>query len=289
MPYTLKPNKIFAKDPNGTGYLPQNVIAENTTADMISEIEAAGNSQKNTVNAAGTTQKNAVDAAGSNQISAINSAGKTQTDAIDAKSDEIDQKMQNADSIIDRIDAAESLISELQSLIDLVHPVGSIYMSLDSTDPGQLFGGTWAQIKGRFLLSTGTPDDNSNSLYGTDLTYDGTNKYNESTPGSTGGESRHTLSESELPEHSHRALGKPGDSSTTKWRFPILQDIANTSGWHHGVENPSAGSGLTVPGCLDANSGGNVGLTQYTGAVGNNAAHNNLPPYMAVNMWRRTA
>ena len=32
------------------------------------------------------------------------------------------------------------------------YPVGAIYMSVDSTNPGSIFGGTWEQIKGRFLL-----------------------------------------------------------------------------------------------------------------------------------------
>ncbi len=34
-----------------------------------------------------------------------------------------------------------------------MHPIGSIYMSLDPTDPSLLFGGTWEQIEGRFLLA----------------------------------------------------------------------------------------------------------------------------------------
>ena len=39
-------------------------------------------------------------------------------------------------------------------LLDMVYPVGSIYMSVNSTDPSVLFGGTWAQIIGRFLWAT---------------------------------------------------------------------------------------------------------------------------------------
>lgn len=36
------------------------------------------------------------------------------------------------------------------------YPVGSIYMSVNSTNPGELFGGTWEQIQGRFLLGQGS-------------------------------------------------------------------------------------------------------------------------------------
>ena len=37
-----------------------------------------------------------------------------------------------------------------------IYPVGSIYMSINSTDPSELFGGEWEQIKDRFLLACGT-------------------------------------------------------------------------------------------------------------------------------------
>ena len=35
------------------------------------------------------------------------------------------------------------------------YPIGSIYMSLDSTNPADIFGGVWEQIKDTFLLATG--------------------------------------------------------------------------------------------------------------------------------------
>ena len=46
MPYTLKPNKLFVKDPNGDGYLPQNVVTDRTTADMVQTINTAGAAQQ---------------------------------------------------------------------------------------------------------------------------------------------------------------------------------------------------------------------------------------------------
>lgn len=310
MPYALKPNKIFAKDPNGTGYLPQNVVTDNTTADIVSQIKAVGTTQKNAVNeagetklnsietagenhleainSAGTTQTNAVNTAGTTQANAVNAAGKTQTDAIDAKSAEIDQKMQNADSIIDRIDAAESLITELQTLIDLVHPVGSIYISLDSTDPGQLFGGTWEAISGRFLLGVGAPANNSNVFWGEDLTYDGVNKYGESV-GVTGGTSRTELNEGNLPEHAHRAVGKPGESND--WVFPILKNVPNYTGaWTFSrVEESGDTYVLFASHAVDGHGYTDVEEIVYTGATGNGTPHNNMPPYLAVYMWKRTA
>lgn len=49
MPYTLKPNKLFVKDPEGGGFLAQNVIAEQTTEEMVAEIQTEGTAIKNTI------------------------------------------------------------------------------------------------------------------------------------------------------------------------------------------------------------------------------------------------
>ena len=65
--------------------------------------------------------------------------------------------------------------------MDLIYPVGSIYLSVGTTSPATLFGGTWVQLKDRFLIGAG-------------------NNYSN---GATGGETSHTLTASELPSHSH--------------------------------------------------------------------------------------
>ena len=35
-------------------------------------------------------------------------------------------------------------------------PIGSIYISMVSTNPGTLFGGTWVRMENRFLLGAGS-------------------------------------------------------------------------------------------------------------------------------------
>ena len=82
----------------------------------------------------------------------------------------------------ERLDTLEEQVGDL---IDRIYPVGAIYISVNSTDPSILFGGTWEQIEGRFLLA-------SNSTY---------------TAGSVGGEAMHTLTTNEMPSH-HHALGQ---------------------------------------------------------------------------------
>ena len=140
------------------------------------------------------------------------------------------------------------------NIFDLIYPVGSIYMSVNSTSPEVLFGGTWEQIQGKFLLGMSS----SYSL------------------GSTGGEAQHTLTEAEMPSHNgHLSAGITGTAPYEK-------------GNYKGYLNSST---MTAYG--DIGRGWNV----YSGnemhpaseAVGGGNAHNNMPPYLAVAMWKRTA
>ena len=40
-------------------------------------------------------------------------------------------------------------------LLDMVYPIGSLYMSMNETDPSELFGGSWERIKDRFIYANG--------------------------------------------------------------------------------------------------------------------------------------
>lgn len=74
------------------------------------------------------------------------------------------------------------IVQGTNDLFDKIYPIGSIYMSINNTNPSVLFGGSWQQIKDTFLLSAG---DNY-------------------TAGDIGGEANHTLTVDEIPSHSHR-------------------------------------------------------------------------------------
>lgn len=85
----------------------------------------------------------------------------------------------NADNTSDSTKLAATLLA--------VYPVGSIYMSTNSTNPSALFGGTWvAYATGRVIVGVGTSDQ-------------------AFAAGATGGESTHLLtsSESGVPVHTH--------------------------------------------------------------------------------------
>lgn len=72
--------------------------------------------------------------------------------------------------------------------VNLIYPVGSIYMSIISKNPGEIYGGIWQRIaKGRAIV--GVDEDDSDF----------------STAEKTGGEKEHTLTIAEMPSHSHGA------------------------------------------------------------------------------------
>ena len=125
------------------------------------------------------------------------------------------------------------------------YPVGSIYTSANSTSPAELFGGTWEQLKDRFLLATG---DNYQA-------------------GSTGGEAQHKLTVEEMPKHQHELVA----SATTTNQSGIL----DKSGQY--LARSDAGGDNKLHWCT------------FTSTKGNGEKHNNMPPYLAVYMWKRIA
>lgn len=53
---------------------------------------------------------------------------------------------------------------------DRIYPVGSLYMSVSSTDPSTLFGGTWTKIEGSFLYGTNNTPKRTGGSKTTDST-----------------------------------------------------------------------------------------------------------------------
>ena len=134
--------------------------------------------------------------------------------------------------------AAKVDVTSLNAYWQTIYPLGAIYMSVSSTSPATLFGGSWTQLKDRFLLAVGD-------------TY--------KSAGLIGGEADHTLTVAEMPSHRHGA----------------------SDGQFHAYTG-SNGS--------DTVSGGtNFKSIQYTAYAGGGGAHNNMPPYLAVYMWKRIA
>ena len=139
----------------------------------------------------------------------------------------------------------------LAEIMLALYPVGSIYMSVNSTSPASLFGGTWEQLKDRFLLGAGS-------------TY---------SAGDTGGEATHKLTINEIPSHAGHLYGNAGGvdgkgDAKGRWLAEIKNNGSSTSyGWNYK----------------------NNEYYPANRSLGGGAAHNNMPPYLAVYMWKRVS
>lgn len=154
------------------------------------------------------------------------------------------------------------------AVCNLIYPVGSIYLSVNTTSPATLFGGTWERIKDKFLLGVGD-----------------TYSLND-----TGGEAQHTLVQSEIPAHTHDVTGDTGGGGSHSHNIGADLDAKYvTSGTRslslHG--NGVSGAGRTIASSSVSNHTHNISL--ISSSVGGGTAHNNMPPYITVNIWKRTA
>ena len=198
------------------------------------------------------------------------------------------------------------------------HPIGSLYWSSDSTDPGQLFGGTWAAIKDCFVWAKGD-SDTVNATGGAKtvtLLTENLPSHSHSIGGSTGAESSHTHSLnshthsfSGSQSHGHEIYGKKIGSYSDSRCFGIAtngiigNDLeASTLGY---VTNTTAGGGsraiikaatVTISGTTGQSSGSTGSGTSHshtlpanTGSTGSGTAVNKMPPYIVKYCWERTA
>lgn len=170
-------------------------------------------------------------------------------ETVDELTSALQKAVNDAKSTVDQL---KNNTLKLSDAWKYVYPVGSIYMSVSSTSPATLFGGTWAALGGRFLI-------------GADSTY---------SAGSTGGEATHTLTAAEMPAHKHN-----------------LSDDARAHSIYWGMKDADVHAGIDM--ARGTGTSNNIGTKQTdwatTGTAGKGQAHNNMPPYLSVYMWKRTA
>ena len=185
--------------------------------------------------------------------------------------------------------------NDLQSFLLKVYPVGSIYISYNSTNPGTLFGGTWENYgSGRVLkgINSGTAGQTGGSSTVTLSTANlpaHTHTYDKANA-NTGS---HTLTIAEMPSHSHEFI--TGGEAFVTWSNTSA-DFMNVNagllfgdkGWFYDrtkntskINSTGGGQGHTHPISITSTNTGSAGSTNPT-------AINVQDPYITVYMWRRT-
>lgn len=207
------------------------------------------------------------------------------------------------------------------ALLDLIHPIGTLYWTSKAPsangDPNVLFGGTWVQIKDRFILAAG--DTYSN--------------------GTTGGEATVTLTVNQMPSHNHGGSTGSGGVDHTHGMdhrhytgngdayTPAAGSTGGAGGHSHSVNGigssvngfifiggPAVGSAPVDTNQVEDHSHswgawstnaryiGNEGVyrsstdgasayahTHSITTAGGDQPHNNMPPYVVKYCWERTA
>lgn len=126
------------------------------------------------------------------------------------------------------------------------------WASDDPTSPASFIGGTWEQIKDRFILAAGD-------------TY---------AAGSTGGEAKHSLTKLENGPHSHEVVALGND----KWYYKT----SNPVGIKFQTQYHTLINDISIVGTADESAG-----YLATNSSGTGQPHNNMPPYTATYIWRR--
>lgn len=156
-------------------------------------------------------------------------------------------------------DLSEEILTK-KEIFEMIYPIGSIYMSVSSTNPKTLLGfGEWsAWGSGRVPVGVNSSDTEFSSVE------------------KTGGEKTHTLIQNEMPNHRHNVELTYYQNSTNF--------ITNINRSNNG-KIPAARSDATLYYYgTDFTEGG--GYTQITN-TGGSQAHNNLQPYITCYMWKR--
>lgn len=157
---------------------------------------------------------------------------------------------------------------QARQILDIVYPIGIIQQFYDNTNPNTIMHGqTWVKLENVFLYGSGTKS-----------------------VGAVGGEANHTLTVNEMPSHTHtQNAHNHGLYSNNGYNSNCFGFGDSNSG--KGVAGMYRNEG-TVGLYYKCRNDGQQ-LMEYVAATnqstGGSRAHNNMPPYRVVGIWRRTA
>lgn len=151
-------------------------------------------------------------------------------------------------------------MSNFVNLLDIIYPVGSVYITFSDISPVDSVGGSWEKIDGKFLYATSTPNQTGGSL-----------------------------------KHSHKyglnyamwwfTIGSLSDNE--KWILPLKTwdedgNITDQPSIKGKTNNTFVNSGLNNSAVSKGQNGvySNIAQSEYVST---------LPPYITCNMYKRIA
>lgn len=160
-------------------------------------------------------------------------------------------------------------VAAISDLVNLVYPVGSIYMSVNNVNPATLFGGTWVRW-GNGRVPVGV-DEQQGLAFGSVENTGGSIQQQITTRGTVGNT---TLTINQMPSHSHKLLTQAGNYLALQWETAGL------------VRAGEVNYTLTNEAFTSANGEGQPHTHSFTGS---NHGFSILQPYITCYMWKRTS
>ncbi len=167
-------------------------------------------------------------------------------------------------------------LTDKTALFKEIYPIGSIYITVNKDfKPATAFGGTWERIEGAFL-------------FGATINQATLARYPKWASGETGGEHDVELKFENLPNHTHLM-------PEHRHRLPNSAVVYNSNGNH--TQNASSGGtkssfntnlGLVTEEGKEVTTNQNFIVTGGIHGISVVESVNNMPPYVAVNIWKRT-
>ena len=204
------------------------------------------------------------------------------------------------------LDSAELKLDKVEKNLDnvtnLIYPIGSIYVAVNDISPQTLFGGTWEQIKDKFLLASGTTHKLNST--GGNLTHS-----HNITPHSHKFDHYHNIQHTHgIDSHIHD-LDENGYALIHHDNSYFWSNEIETEAWsstaklgsvtgatYNKSNNNGTALGGTTSGCENFESGD----SSKTNSCSPNELYtdenediiidgSSMPPYLAVNVWKRIA